>query len=143
MAVPIVGTVSRSRARHLVSKRTLNSPASVEAYLQAGMTPRFIERALQIETATKRHRNRLERAYKRARQKYADDKEFAERWRTAAERWSFADVNALIAEHNNWYPVERRLPLSPRTRDYVTVGGRDWRRRPLDSDWILKQFPHS
>ena len=27
--------MSRSRARHLVSKRTLNSPASVEAYLQA------------------------------------------------------------------------------------------------------------
>ena len=134
--------MSRSRARRLISKRTLNSPSSVEAYLQAGMTPRFIERALQIETVTKRHRNRLARAYERARKNYGDDPaEFAERWRRTAERWSFADVNALIAEHNQWYPVERRLPLNPRTRDYVTVGGRDWRRRPLDADWIFGQFP--
>src|SRR5207248_7820124 len=108
VAVPIVSKVSRSRARHLVSKRTLNSPASVEAYLQAGMTPRFIERALQIEAGTKRHRNRLERGYKRARQKYADvSAEIADRWPMTAVRWVVADVNALIAVPNNSYTVER------------------------------------
>ena len=106
------------------------------------MTPRFIERALAIESETTKHRNRLARAYKKMRAAYADDPAgFAEHWRARANRWSFAGVNALIAEHNNWYPVERRLPLNPRTGDYITIGGRDWRRTPLDANWILSQFP--
>lgn len=104
--------------------------------------PRFIERARQIEDDTRRHRVRLERAYEWMRGKYADDPgRFAERWRAMAHRWRFDDVNRLIAEHNRWYPAERRLPLNPRTGDYVTAGGRDWRRRPLDAAWILEQFP--
>jgi phosphoserine phosphatase len=85
---------------------------------------------------------RLERAYDWMRGKYEDDPErFAEHWTGMARRWSFADVNDLIEEHNKWYPAERRLPLSPRTGDYITIGGRDWRRKLLDSDWILEQFP--
>ena len=106
------------------------------------MTPRFIERALAIESQTMKHRKRLARAYKKMRAVHADDPTgFAERWRATAKRWGFRDVNDLIAEHNNWYPVERRLPLNPRTGDYITVGGRDWRRAPLDANWILRQFP--
>jgi hypothetical protein len=31
--------------------------------------------------------------------------------------------------------------MDPRTRDYVKVGGRSYRRDPLDVDWILSQFP--
>jgi hypothetical protein len=33
--------------------------------------------------------------------------------------------------------------MNPRTGDYVTAGGRDWRRRELDAAWILEQFPAS
>jgi hypothetical protein len=126
----------------MISRRTLRSPSSVEAYLQAGVVPRFIERAQQIESETRRHRMRLARAYNWMRERHADDeREFAAAWRAYARRWSFADVNALIEEHNEWYPVERRLPLNPRTGDYVTIGGRDYRRRPLDATWILERFP--
>src|SRR5439155_9979198 len=108
----IVGAVSK----------TLGNPATVEAYLQAGMTPRFIERALQIESATRRHRTRLERTYKRLRRDWADDPyELSERWQRIAQRWSFADVNALIAEHNRWYAVEPAMQLSPRMHAYVTL----------------------
>jgi hypothetical protein len=130
------------RGRRRISRRTLSSPSSVEAYLKGGVIPRFIERARQIEDETQRQRVRLERAYDWMRGKYAGEPErFAEHWTGMARRWSFADVNDLIKQHNSWYPAERRLPLNPRTGDYVTVGGRDWRRKALDADWILEQFP--
>jgi hypothetical protein len=31
--------------------------------------------------------------------------------------------------------------MDPKTRDYVKVGGRSYRRRPLDAAWILDRFP--
>ena len=57
-----------------------------------------------------------------------------------AEAWSFEDLNELIRTHNEWYPVERDLPMDLRTRDYVLVNGRSYRRRELDAGWILEQF---
>jgi hypothetical protein len=134
--------VSQSRPKRRLTRRSLRSASSVEQYLQAGVVPRFIERARQIEDGTHRHRKRLERAYEWAREKHADDPEaFARYWRELAESWRFDDINELIDEHNRWYPAERRLPLNPRTGDYLTIGGRDWRRRRLDAAWILEQFP--
>ena len=49
--------------------------------------------------------------------------------------WDFAVVNALIASHNRWYPVEARLPMDPVTRDYALVRGRPYRHVPLDEAW--------
>ena len=46
------------------------------------------------------------------------------RWRRLAERWDFGEVNDLIDRHNRWYPIEARLPMDPRTRDFVKIGGR-------------------
>ena len=134
--------MSTGRPRRKIGKRTLRSVASVEKYLQAGVVPRFIERANQIEAGMRRHQKRLERAYEWAIERHGSDPdEFARYWRDLAETWRFDDVNELIDEHNQWYPAERRLPLSPRTGDYLTIGNRDWRRRRLDSTWILEQFP--
>ena len=31
--------------------------------------------------------------------------------------------------------------MDPRTRDFVKVGGRPYRREPLDASWILARFP--
>jgi hypothetical protein len=62
-------------------------------------------------------------------------------WRRLAERFDFSEVNDLIDRHNRWYPIEARLPMDPRTRDYVKVGGRSYRREPLDAQWILDRFP--
>lgn len=134
--------MAEGRGSRRISRRVLSSPSSVEAYLRAGVIPRFIERARQIEDEKNRQRWRLERAYAWMREKYAGDpRAFAERWHRLAHNWRFDELNELIAEHNRWYPAERRLPLNPRTGDYVTVGGRDWRREPLDAAWILDQFP--
>jgi len=66
---------------------------------------------------------------------------FARRWREAAERFDFGEVNALIERHNRWYPTEARLPMDVRRRDYVLVAGEPYARRPLDAPWVLERFP--
>ena len=131
-----------TRPRRRLNRRSVRSLASVEQYLQAGVVPRFIERSRAIDDGMRRHRQRLERAYEWARERHGhDEAEFEAYWRDVAEHWHFDDINDLIDEHNQWYPAERRLPLNPRTGDYVTIGNRDWRRRRLDTAWILEQFP--
>jgi len=133
---------SQDRPRRRIARRSLRNVSSVERYLRAGVVPRFIERANQIESGIHRHRKRLERAYEWAQEQHGGNpEEFAAYWRDLAENWRFDDINELIDEHNRWYPAERRLPLNPRTGDYLTIGNRDWRRRRLDTAWVLEQFP--
>jgi hypothetical protein len=31
--------------------------------------------------------------------------------------------------------------MDPKTRDFVTIGGKSYRREPLDAAWILARFP--
>ena len=134
--------MAESRPRRRIARRSLRSVSSVEQYLQAGVVPRFIERARQIEDGMRRHRHRLERAYDWVRTQHPDDPAaFAERWTEIARNWHFDDVNDLIDEHNQWYPAERRLPLNPRTGDYLTIGNRPWHRERLTAAWIFRQFP--
>jgi hypothetical protein len=66
---------------------------------------------------------------------------FADAWRDEVARWSFDEVNDLIARHNRWYPTESRLPMDPRRGDFVLVNGRDYRLRPLDARWVLERYP--
>ena len=67
--------------------------------------------------------------------------QFAAAWRELAGNWSFAQVNALIERHNRNFPAEARLPMDPRTRDFVRINGRPYVREPFDADWILDRFP--
>ena len=91
----------------------------------------YMQRLRQIEELTRQHEERLAEAYAA----HGDD------WREVAARWDFGDVNDLIDRHNRWFPAEARLPMDPRSRDFVKVGGQDYRRRPLDARWILDRFP--
>lgn len=50
-------------------------------------------------------------------------------------------VGRDLDEHNRWYPVERDLPMNPRTGEYVPVAGRSYRRPVLGPAWVLEQFP--
>ena len=70
-----------------------------------------------------------------------DPARFALSWRAIASSWRFDEINDLIERHNRWYPVEARLPMDVRRRDYVLVNGRPYSRRPLDAAWVLEQFP--
>jgi hypothetical protein len=116
---------------------------SVESYLQAGVRPRWMERVAEVDRGMERAARRLDEAYRRERAASAGDPEgFARRWREAVERWPFDEgLNELIERHNEWYPIERRLPVDLRTRDYVLVNGRSYRRPLLDAAWALERFP--
>lgn len=109
--------------------------AEADRYLAslAGPLP-YMKRLRQIDDEVDAHLARLAAAY-------AEQGDDPVAWRRTAERWDFGHVNDLIERHNRWYPLEARLPMDPRTRDYVTVGGRSYRRDPLDADWILERFP--
>jgi len=124
---PLVGKALPRRIRRF--------GAQTETYFASlgGPLP-YMRRARLIDDETERHRARLAEVY-------AEHRDDPEAWRRVAERWDFGDVNELIERHNRWYPVEARLPMDPRTKDYVKVGGRPYRRKPLDAEWILAQFP--
>jgi hypothetical protein len=125
------------------SERSRLYRRTLEDYLRAGARPRWMDRLIEIEQGTKRELARLAEAYANLREECRDRRAFAERWREVAEAWSFDDLNELIRTHNEWYPVERDLPMDLRTRDYVLINGRSYRRRELDAAWILEQFPLS
>jgi hypothetical protein len=124
---PLAGSVLPRRIRRF--------RAEADRYLAAlgGPLP-YMKRARAIDDEIDGHRARLAQAY-------AEHDGDGEEWRRFAERWDFGDVNELIERHNRWYPVEARLAMDPRTRDFVKVGGRSYRREPLDAGWILEQFP--
>ena len=122
------------------SERARQTQRSLEHYLKAGMRPRWMERLIEIERDTARTKRALAAAYDALRDEY-EPAEFRRRWRAIAEAWRFDDLNELIRTHNEWYPVERDLPMDLRTRDYVLINGRSYRRRELDAAWILEQFP--
>ena len=124
------------------SRRDLYDPSALERYIRSAVLPRFMQRLREIEDEMIRHRDQLERAYVELREACEDDAElFASRWREVAEGWRFDEINELIAEHNEYYPIERNLPIDPRTGDYVTIVGRSYRREPLGPEWILGRFP--
>ena len=125
-----------------LSSRALQTQRSIEAYLKAGVRPRWMERVVDIDAGIARERRRLGEAYHALRSECEGDAAlFARLWRSLAQTWRFAELNELIAQHNEWYPIERDLPLNPRTGDYVRVGGRSYRRPVLGPAWVLEQFP--
>ena len=115
-------------------------PASYFAAL-GGPLP-YMSRLRAIHVQTEEHERQLAEAWRaHAAEAGGDEAEFGRAWRQTAERWNFYEVNELIARHNRWYPAEARLPMDPRTGDYVPVNGEDYRRRPLDATWTLERFP--
>jgi len=131
---PVAGKPLRRRLRNFragadVALRALGGPLA------------WMRRLRAIELATEEHEARLREQWHQLRAAHSDDEEFARAWRQLAQSWRFADVNDLIERHNRHFPVEARLPMNPRTGDFVHVNGRPYTRQPLDADWILERFP--
>jgi len=123
-----------------LSRRSLQTPRAVENYLTAGGPPRWMERLAQIDRDIAREKVRLAEEYAVLR-RATGKRDFARRWRAFARRQRFDDLNELIDQHNEWYPVERNLAMDIRTRDFVLIHGRSYRRPRLDAGWVLEQFP--
>jgi hypothetical protein len=101
----------------------------------------WMRRLRAIEDAVDRHETQLREAWHELAEAPRDAEEFRRLWLETARNWSFADVNELIERHNRNFPAEARLAMDPRTRDFVKVNGRSYKREPLDERWILERFP--
>ncbi|HVF79532.1 MAG TPA: hypothetical protein VNA28_14645 [Solirubrobacteraceae bacterium] len=125
-----------------LSSRAAQRRRSIEDYLKAGLRPRWMERVGDIDAGIARQRRLLAGAYQALQGECGGDAQlFAEVWRERARSWDFEELNVLIEQHNAWYPIERDLPLNPRTGDYVRVGGRSYGRPLLGEQWVLESFP--
>jgi hypothetical protein len=123
---PLTGRPLRQRIR--------NFRPDADAQIAAlGGPLAWMRRLRAIELAIDEHVERLTEAY--------ELRESPEQWRSLAETWDFSEVNDLIARHNRFYPAESRLPMNPRTGDFVRVNGKPYTREPLDAAWILTLFP--
>jgi hypothetical protein len=100
----------------------------------------WMRRLRAIEDAVEQHERQLAESWRTLAEEL-EDATFAAAWRELAGTWSFAEVNDLIDRHNRNFPVEARLAMDPRTRDFVRVNGRSYLRDPLDERWILARFP--
>jgi hypothetical protein len=124
------------------SERVRHHRRTLEAYFKAGSVPRWMARVTEVDQGIARERRRFAERYRALRSECGRDREeFARRWRAVAAAASFDELNELIRQHNDWYPIERDLPMDLRTRDYVKVNGRSYRRSELGPEWVLEQFP--
>jgi hypothetical protein len=130
---PLRGRPLRQRLRNF-------RPDADTAIAALGGPTAWMRRLRAIEEEIDRHDRQLAEAWHELARE-TDDEEFVRLWRQTAQRWSFAEVNELIARHNRNFPAEAKLPMDPRTRDFVKIGGREYRRDALDRDWIIDRFP--
>src|SRR4051794_8386481 len=130
-----------------LTERSRIAQRSVESYLTgANNPPRWMERVAEIDRRLKRERRLLRAERQALRSRYGRDRAgFARAWRAfAVERGrsrEYRELNELIRAHNEWYPVERNLPVNPRTGEWVTVGGRSFLRPVVGPEWVLREFP--
>ena len=126
-----------------LSRRARQTERSVEAYLKAGVLPRYMERLREIESETAEQRRRLDARLPRAPARSAATTQRCSPgcWHARARSWRFDKLNDLIHEHNEWYPIEASLPMDPRTRDYVRIRGRSYRREPLGAGVGAEPLP--
>lgn len=134
--------IDRTGVGRPLSRQTLQRQRTVESYLKGDAIPRFMQRAAEIDRGVRELRRALAEARRRLRTQCGSDANaFSRAWAERAHAWDTAALNELIDQHNAWYPVERDLPMDPRTGQYVLVRGRSYRRERVDPAWILARFP--
>jgi hypothetical protein len=132
---PLAGAPLRQRLRNF-------RPGADAQIAALGGPLAWMRRLRAIEIAIRLHEEQLADAWNELHAEYgAGTERFASEWRAAAAGWNFSEVNELIERHNRQYPAESRLPMNPRTGDFVLVNGRPYTREQLDAAWILSRFP--
>ena len=70
-----------------------------------------------------------------------EPKKFATIWQSLAEAIDLAPLNALIKEHNAFYPIEANLQADPETGK-IMIGATVWRpMKKLSAEKLLELFP--
>jgi hypothetical protein len=125
-----------------LEQRLRNFRPSADSAIQAlGGPTVWMRRLRTIENEVDRHEAELDAVWHGLAAETDDPATFARNWQEIARGWSFGEVNELIARHNRNFPVEARLAMDPRTRDFVKINGRSYLRAPLDEMWILDRWP--
>jgi uncharacterized protein (DUF952 family) len=131
--------VARSRIEETglgrpLSRRALQRERTVENYLRGEQLPRYITRAREIEKHGAMHLWLLAEAREELRGRLTGWA-LEQAWTTLLEDWDFSATNALVDQHNEWYPVERDLPMDPRTGRYIGAFGIGFERHHVDAAW--------
>jgi hypothetical protein len=106
---------------------TLTTDQRVRA-LTVGV-PVYAERKRRIEDLEAAMLKKLVAMYDALVAKGASAAAAREEMHDKARATDFTRVNALIAKHNRWYPVEANLPCDPKTGAYLLFG-RKWNPEP-------------
>ena len=122
---PVAGRPVRTRLRNF-------KPDAESAIRALGGPLVWMRRLRAIEDAYDQHVRQLDDAYRET--DPAD-------WPRVARQWDFSEINHLIERHNRYFPMEARLPMDPRTRDFVRINGRRYERESLDAEWIFRRWP--
>jgi hypothetical protein len=133
--------VSPVKGRPLEARLRNFRPDADAAIRALGGPAHWMRRLRAIEDELDRHEAQLGDAWRELAAEVRDAAAFAREWRAVAHDWSFAAVNELIERHNRNFPAEARLPMDPRTRDFVKLNGRSYERELLDEQWILDRWP--
>jgi hypothetical protein len=133
--------VSPVKGKPLAHRLRNFRPGADSAIRALGGPTVWMRRLRTIENEVERHEAELSERWLELAAETDDDAAFARAWEETARRWSFAQVNELIDRHNRNFPAEARLPMDPRTRDFVKINGRSYEREPLDERWILERWP--
>jgi hypothetical protein len=131
---PLTGKPLEQRLRNF-------RPGADSAIRALGGPTLWMHRLRTIENELERHEAELGELWLALAEDATAAEEFAHQWLETARGWSFAEVNELIHRHNRNFPAEARLPMDPRTRDFVKINGRSYERKPLDEQWILERWP--
>ena len=104
--------------------------------------PAWAVRLKQIHDGRTQLRATLEQSWadhaRRLRGRPAD---FAARWRTFVEKLDLAKLNTLIKKHNDYYPIEARLPILYPSNKYYVPPGVEWPQSPVTAAGILDDYP--
>jgi len=133
--------VSPVKGKPLAQRLRNFRPGADSAIRALGGPTVWMRRLRTIENELERHEAELNERWLELAAETDDEAAFARAWRETASRWSFAQVNELIERHNRNFPAEARLPMDPRTRDFVKINGRSYEREPLDERWVLEHWP--
>ena len=131
---PIAGEPVRQRLRNF-------RPDASAAIAALGGPTAWMRRLRAIELEIEAHERQLAEARENLLAETPNAKAFERAWRKLAEGWDFDELNQLIEGHNRNFPAESRLPMNPRTGDFVLINGQPYTREPLDAAWILDRFP--
>lgn len=133
--------VSPVKGRPLERRLRNFRPDADSAIRALGGPTHWMRRLRAIEDELDRHEAQLREAWRELAAEQRDGGAFARAWLETARRWNFAEVNDLIDRHNRNFPAEARLPMDPKTKDFVKINGRSYERKPLDEQWILERWP--